>query len=140
MSHQEDNFLEKKLPDDSKDTLRIKNFVEIPTLSRTVCEINVFLSFMQKFKMATKSGRDYFWRNLPDGSADKLRIKYCQNCLSSTVSEINELFFHFTEPSYLTKYQENNFWYSQMTADSIEVKNFISYHFQKHQHGHKKGQ
>ena len=38
-----------KVPDDSVYTLEAKNFV---TLSFTVSEINVFLSFMQKFKVA----------------------------------------------------------------------------------------
>ena len=35
--------------------IQIKNFVEI-TLSRSVSEINTVLHFMQKFKMAAKSG------------------------------------------------------------------------------------
>ena len=44
------------MPVDSADTLRVKIFVEI-ALSRSVSEINAFLRFMQKFKMAAK-----FWR------------------------------------------------------------------------------
>ena len=44
-----------KSPADSAVTLRVKIFVEI-ALSRTVSKINVFLYFMQKFKMATKNG------------------------------------------------------------------------------------
>ena len=44
-----------KSPVDSTDTLGIKNFVEI-ALSYTVSEINTFLRFMQKFKMAAKNG------------------------------------------------------------------------------------
>ena len=44
-----------KSPVDSADTLRVKNFVEI-ALSRTVSEMHMFLRFMQKFKMAAKSG------------------------------------------------------------------------------------
>ena len=35
------------------DTLRVKNFVEI-VLSRSISEINPFLQFTQKFKMAAK--------------------------------------------------------------------------------------
>ena len=45
-----------KLPVDSADTLRVKNFVEI-ALSGTVSENNVFLHFMWKFKLAAKNGR-----------------------------------------------------------------------------------
>ena len=52
---QENNFC-KKTPLDSADTLRIKNFVEI-ALSLSVSEINTFLCFTQKLKMAAKSGR-----------------------------------------------------------------------------------
>ena len=51
---QENNFWEKS-PVDSADNLRVKNFVEI-TLSRSISEINRFLHFTQKFKMAAKSG------------------------------------------------------------------------------------
>ena len=52
---QENDFW-KKSPVDSADNLRVKNFVEI-ALSRSINEINRFLRFMQKFKMAAKSGR-----------------------------------------------------------------------------------
>ena len=45
----------KKSPVHSADTLRVKNFLEI-ALSRSVSEINTFLNFTLKFKMATKSG------------------------------------------------------------------------------------
>ena len=48
-------------PVDSADTLWVKNFVEI-TLSRSVSEINMFLRFTQKFKMAAKSvWENNFW-------------------------------------------------------------------------------
>ena len=40
----------------TQNTLWVENFDEI-ALSRTVKEIEVFLCFMQKFKMAAKSGR-----------------------------------------------------------------------------------
>ena len=40
---------------DSADTLWVKYFVEI-ALSRSIAEINTFLHFTQKFKMAAKSG------------------------------------------------------------------------------------
>ena len=45
----------KKLPVDSADTLRVKNFVEI-ALSRSVSKTNWFLHLTQKFKMAAKIG------------------------------------------------------------------------------------
>ena len=45
----------KKLPVDSIDTLRGKNFIEI-ALSRYVIKINTFLRLTQKFKMVAKNG------------------------------------------------------------------------------------
>ena len=51
----ENNFCE-KMPVDSADTMRIKIFIEI-TLSRSISEINTFLCFTQKFKMAAKRDR-----------------------------------------------------------------------------------
>ena len=42
-------------PVHTADTLRVQNFVE-PALSHTVSEMNALLRFMQKFKMAAKSG------------------------------------------------------------------------------------
>ena len=45
-----------KMPVGSADTLRVKNFVEIAP-SCSVSEINTFLYFTQKFKMAAKSSR-----------------------------------------------------------------------------------
>ena len=44
-----------KSPVDSAYTLWVEHFVEI-SLSYTISEINGLLRFMQKFKMATKSG------------------------------------------------------------------------------------
>ena len=50
------------LPLDSADTLWVKKFVEI-ALSSTVIDINGFLRFTQKFKMAAKTGRKRFmWK------------------------------------------------------------------------------
>ena len=48
-------FFCEKSPVESADTLWVKNFVVI-TLSRSVSEINAFLRFTQKFKVADKSG------------------------------------------------------------------------------------
>ena len=49
-----ENDFGENLPADFVDTLGVQNFVEI-TLARSVSEINTFLCFTQKFKMATKS-------------------------------------------------------------------------------------
>ena len=51
----ENDFWEKSLVY-SADTLWVKNFIEI-AVSRSVSEINAFLHFTQKFKMAAKSSR-----------------------------------------------------------------------------------
>ena len=70
----ENNFCE-TLPVDSADTLRIKNFIEI-ALARSISEINAFLSFTQKFKMAAKIGGEKdFCENLPVVSSDTLWVK-----------------------------------------------------------------
>ena len=45
----------KKPPVDSADTLRVKNFVKID-LSRSVFQDKHAFAFMQKFKIAAKSG------------------------------------------------------------------------------------
>ena len=55
------NFCEKfenseKPPVDSADTLGVKNFVEI-AMSHSISEINGFLRFTQKFKMAAERVR-----------------------------------------------------------------------------------
>ena len=72
----------KKVPDDSTDTLGVKNFVEI-ALSRTVSEINAFLRFTQKFKMATKNdGKTIFGKKcqitlvIPRGVKNLLKSLY----------------------------------------------------------------
>ena len=46
----------KKSPVQFGNTLGVKNFAQI-ALSHTISEINAFLHFMKKFKMATKNGR-----------------------------------------------------------------------------------
>ena len=47
---------------DSADILRVKNLVEI-ALSRTVSEINAFLRFTKKFKMAKHGGKTIFGKS-----------------------------------------------------------------------------
>ena len=51
-----ENYFWKKPPVNSGDALAIKNFDQI-AVSHTVSQINEFLRFMQKFKMAAKNGR-----------------------------------------------------------------------------------
>ena len=70
-----------KSPVDSIDTLGVKYFVEI-ALSCTVSEINAFLRFTQKFKMAAKNGGENdFWEKLPGKAAYTLQVKKsCRNC------------------------------------------------------------
>ena len=53
-------FLERSIGE-CPDILRVKDFVEI-ALSRTVIEINAFLRFTQKFKMAAKNGKKTIFR------------------------------------------------------------------------------
>ena len=89
----ENDFWEKS-PVDSAETLWVKNFVQI-VLSRTVIEINTFLPFMKKFKMAAKnSGKTIFGKShqycLQISCGSKISTK------SRTVSEINA-FLRFTQ-------------------------------------------
>ena len=49
------NDFGENLPVDSEDTLRVKNLIKI-ALACTVSEMNAFWRFMQKFKLAAKSG------------------------------------------------------------------------------------
>ena len=58
-SGRKNDFCEKS-PVGFKDTLWVKHFVEI-ALSHSVSEINTFLHFTQKFKMAAKSGGKTFF-------------------------------------------------------------------------------
>ena len=66
----ENNFWE-NMPVDSIDTLLVKNFAEI-AISCTVSEINAILCFTQKFKMATKNGRQTIFVQSPVDSVDTL--------------------------------------------------------------------
>ena len=76
-----------KSPVDSADILCVNNFVKI-ALSRTVSEINKFLHFMQKFKMAAKSGGENdFWEKSPVESPNTLWVKnFVEIALSRSVS------------------------------------------------------
>ena len=65
-------------------------------LSRTVSEINGFLCFTQKFKMAAKNdGKTIFWGKSRQMIADSLGVKnLVKIALSCIISEINA-FLHF---------------------------------------------
>ena len=97
----------------------VKNFIEI-VLSRTVSAINVFLRFMQKFKIGRqKSQENYFWERWADDSTDTLGIKnFIKIALSHTVSEIN-VFLRFTQKFKMATKNggENDFW--QKVADDL---------------------
>ena len=78
---------------DSADTLWVKNFAEI-ALSRSVSEINTFLQFTQKFKIAVQSGRKMIFvkscKIMLIDSADTLWVKnFVKIDPSRSVSEIN---------------------------------------------------
>ena len=89
----------KMSPVHSADTLRGQNFIEI-ALSGTVSSIKVLLRFMQKFKMAAKSGgKATLW---PVDSADTLQVQnFIEIALFRTVSKINAL-LRFTQKFKMT--------------------------------------
>ena len=71
-------------------------------LSHTVTEINVFVHFTQKFKMAPKMTGKHFLEKSPADSADTLWVKnFLKIPLSHTVSKIN-VFLHFTQKFKMT--------------------------------------
>ena len=85
----ENDFCEKS-PEDSADTLWVKNFVKI-ALSHSVSEINSFLRLTHKFKMAVKSGgKMFFCEKSPVDSTNTLWVKNLfEIALPRSVSEIN---------------------------------------------------
>ena len=103
----ENDFCEKS-PVDSANTLRVKSFVEI-ALSHTVSEINVFMCFTQKFKMAAKNGKENdFWENSPVDSSYTLALKnFNEIALSRTVFEIFTLFYIPLKSKMAAKSSEN---------------------------------
>ena len=79
-------FLGEKLPVDSTDSMRVKNFVE-SALPHTVCKMNTFLHFMQKFKMAAKNGGKVIFKKIHQYTADTLWVKnFIEFTLSRTIS------------------------------------------------------
>ena len=100
-----------KSPVDSADTLWVKNFAKIAP-SPSVSEINAFLRFTQKFKMAAKSGgKKLFCKKLPVDSADTLWVKnFIEIALSHPVSETNVFFAFYAEiQDGRQMWRENNF-------------------------------
>ena len=61
-------------PQYTLDNLGVENFNEI-TLSRTNKEIEAFLHFMQKFKMAAKTGLTVIFVKSHQYTADTLRVE-----------------------------------------------------------------
>ena len=111
------------------DTVEVKIFTEI-TLSHTVSKINALLHFIQNFKMATKTGgKNNFWKEMPDDSADNLGVK--------SFIEITLSFLHFLcrISRWLTYMAGKHFWQKLPDdyADTLGVNNFvkitISHHF-----------
>ena len=90
-------FFCKKLPVDYADTLRVKHFVEI-AVCHYISEVNAFLRFTPKFKMAAKSvGQTIFGKKLAVDSADTLGVKkFVKITVSRSVSEVN-MFLRFTQ-------------------------------------------
>ena len=72
-------------------------------------KINAVLSFLHKFKMATKNGgKTIFWEKLPVDSADTLGVKnFVEITLSWTISKINAFYADIQDD--LQKWQENDF-------------------------------
>ena len=81
-----------RVPHDCRYALRVKNFIKI-ILSRTIAEINVFLLFMQKFKMAAKNGGKVIFGKVYQKT---LQAKiFIEIAPSRTVSEINAFLRYF---------------------------------------------
>ena len=75
-----------KLPENSEDTLRVKNFVEIAP-SRSVSKINSFFAFNEEIQKWRKND---FCEKSPVDSANILWVNnFVKIALSGSVSEIN---------------------------------------------------
>ena len=119
-----ENYFREKLPLASADTLGVNHFIKI-ALSPTVYEINAFLCFTQKFKMANKYGGKSIFE-VP--SRLSLGIKnFVEIALSHTVSEINA-FLDFTKNSrWQPKWRENDSGKKSPvdSAHTVRVKHFV---------------
>ena len=106
----ENDFWEKS-PVGSADNMQVKNFVEF-TLSCSISEINRYLRFTQKFKMATKSGgktvfakKRQYTLQIPRGS--KISLKYLY--LAPFPKEKHVFAFNAEIQDGCQKWLENNF-------------------------------
>ena len=110
-------------PVDSADPMWFKNFVEI-ALSGTVSEINAFLCFTQKFKMAAKNGGKTIFEKSHQYTLSTLGAKILMKLLYLAVSEINAL-LRFTQKFKMAAKSggENNS--PVYSADTLWVKNFV---------------
>ena len=110
---QEKDFWERSLIY-SADTLWVKNFIEI-ALCRSVSEVNMFLCFMQKFKIKLND----FWKKLPVESPNTLRVEnFVEIALSHSVSKINKKIYAII----LGKYSNCNSF--GVTMDLLNSRNF----------------
>ena len=124
---QENDFWEKS-PVDSADTLWVKYFVKI-TLSRSVSKINAFLHFMQKFKMAAKSGGKRF--------LGKVTSRLCRYPVGQKFRRNHSISIRFRDKHFFAfyaeiqdgrqKWRETNYWKKLLldSADTLWVKNFV---------------
>ena len=116
------------MPVHSADTLWVKKLVKI-ALSRSVFEINAFLHFTQKLKMAAKSGRENdFWEKTGIDSRYPAGQKFCQNrCILLRFPDKRFSLFYAEIQDGRQKWQENNFWERSPvhSADTLLVKNFV---------------
>ena len=120
-------FLRKVASRVSPNTLWVKNFVEI-ALSRSVSEINTFLYFMQKFKMAAKSGEKLFLRKVARRLCRYLVCqKFCRNCSISLRFRDKHVFaFNAEIQGGRQKWRENDFCEKSPidSADTLQIKFF----------------
>ena len=95
---------------DSVHTLWVKHFVEI-TLSHTISEINAFLHFAQKFKMAAKNGgKTIFGKRLQWTLLIARGSKILSKSLYRTPFH-KHVFIFYAEIQYgHQKWWENHFW------------------------------
>ena len=111
----------------SADALWDKNFVKI-ALSRSISEINKFLRFMQKFKMAAKSSRKIiFWGKLPEDCRYLAGQKFCRN-RSISLRFRDKLVFAFNAEIQdgRQKWRENDFLEKSPVDSEIPCRSKIS--------------
>ena len=102
-----------KSPVDSADTVRGKNSVKI-TISRTVLEINVFLHFTQKFKMAAKNGRKTIF--------GKVSSKLCRSSVEQKFRQNRCISHHFEDRCVFAFLRRNSRWLPNMAGKQFSGK------------------